>query len=262
MARGERGGGTRGGKSHGAATDSEAAHDGRPGRPRRFLKGQAEVPTPFGPALVALDRPAGPARSLLVLGHGAGGGVDAPDLLAVRAAVLAASVTVARVTQPYRVRGRRAPAPAGQLDEAWTTVVSTLSAEAPHLILGGRSSGARVACRTARALGAAASARPAGPVPGGRAGHRGTHARGQRRPRSLRHARAGPRHRPLRAARRAPRPAPRSGRRGYRSAGLAGPSRLGGAVVVARGPGTSGPPTSQAHPGPGGAPGVRRGRVE
>ncbi|TMM42602.1 MAG: alpha/beta hydrolase [Actinobacteria bacterium] len=119
------------------------------------MKGQAEVPTPFGPALVALDRPAGPARSLLVLGHGAGGGVDAPDLLAVRAAVLAASVTVARVTQPYRVRGRRAPAPAGQLDEAWTTVVSTLSAEAPHLILGGRSSGARVACRTARALGAA-----------------------------------------------------------------------------------------------------------
>jgi uncharacterized protein len=108
--------------------------------------------------------------------------VDAPDLLAVRAAVLAASVVVARVTQPYRVRGRRAPAPAGQLDEAWTTVVSTLlrergltglagerrltgpahvpghevpaHEEAPHLILGGRSSGARVACRTARTLGA------------------------------------------------------------------------------------------------------------
>ena len=94
--------------------------------------------------------------------------MDAPDLQAVRAAALAASVAVARVTQPYRVRGRRAPAPAGQLDEAWTTVVSALrderrltglaqvpAHEAPHLVLGGRSSGARVACRTARKLGAA-----------------------------------------------------------------------------------------------------------
>jgi predicted alpha/beta-hydrolase family hydrolase len=88
--------------------------------------------------------------------------VDAPDLLAVCRAALAASVTVARVTQPYRVRGRRSPAPAGQLDDAWTTVVSTLRADAGPLsvgglplIVGGRSSGARVACRTARTLGAA-----------------------------------------------------------------------------------------------------------
>lgn len=81
--------------------------------------------------------------------------MDAPDLLAVRRAALAASVTVARVTQPYRVRGRRAPAPAGQLDDAWTTVVSTLRADGVPLIVGGRSSGARVACRTARALDAA-----------------------------------------------------------------------------------------------------------
>ena len=102
-----------------------------------------------------MDRPAGPARSLLVLGHGAGGGVDAPDLLAVRAAALSADVAVARVTQPYRVRGRRTPPPVGQLDEAWTGVVSTMRNEAEHLIFGGRSSGARVACRTARALGAA-----------------------------------------------------------------------------------------------------------
>ncbi len=81
--------------------------------------------------------------------------MDAPDLLAVRRAALAASVTVARVTQPYRVRGRRAPAPAAQLDEAWATVVSTLPIGGLPLIVGGRSSGARVACRTARALGAA-----------------------------------------------------------------------------------------------------------
>jgi predicted alpha/beta-hydrolase family hydrolase len=78
--------------------------------------------------------------------------VDAPDLLAVRRAALAAAVTVARVTQPYRVRGRRAPAPPGQLDEAWIEVVSTLRGDGLPLIVGGRSSGARVACRTARAL--------------------------------------------------------------------------------------------------------------
>jgi predicted alpha/beta-hydrolase family hydrolase len=115
-----------------------------------------EVSTPRGTAWVDLDEPsgAGPARSLLVLGHGAGGGVDAPDLLAVRDAALAARVAVARITQPYRVSGRRAPAPAGQLDEAWSVVVASLPTRGLPLIVGGRSSGARVACRTARALGA------------------------------------------------------------------------------------------------------------
>lgn len=80
--------------------------------------------------------------------------MDAQDLLAVRDAALAASVMVARVTQPYRVRGRRAPAPAGQLDQAWSAVVSALRPAGVPLVVGGRSSGARVACRTARALGA------------------------------------------------------------------------------------------------------------
>jgi uncharacterized protein len=111
------------------------------------------IETPRGPAGVDLygaDRP----LSLLVLGHGAGGGVDARDLVAVRKAAVAAGVTVAMVTQPYRVAGRRAPAPANQLDEALTAVVSTLRGDLP-LILGGRSSGARVACRTAAGLGAA-----------------------------------------------------------------------------------------------------------
>jgi hypothetical protein len=115
------------------------------------------VPTPRGDAQVVLDRPKR-AVSLLVLGHGAGGTVDAPDLLAVREAALAASVAVARVTQPYRVAGRRAPAPAGHLDAAWTAVLSTLRATRGlarlPLIVGGRSSGARVACRTAVAVGA------------------------------------------------------------------------------------------------------------
>jgi predicted alpha/beta-hydrolase family hydrolase len=93
---------------------------------------------------------------MLVLGHGAGGGVNAPDLVALRDAAHAAQVTVVRVTQPYRVAGRRAPAPAGHLDEAWTAVVRELLAVAPDtpLVVGGRSSGARVACRTAREVGA------------------------------------------------------------------------------------------------------------
>ncbi|MFC7549491.1 alpha/beta family hydrolase [Plantactinospora sp. GCM10030261] len=106
--------------------------------------------------MVVVDRPAGPPRSLLVLGHGAGGDVTAPDLVAVRDAVLARDVLVARVTQPYRVAGRRAPAPANHLDEAFGAVVADLLGRwAPMpLLVGGRSSGARVACRTARAVGA------------------------------------------------------------------------------------------------------------
>src|SRR5436189_613344 len=137
---GEHGSGTRGRKPHGAGTRSETTHDGRPRRPGGLIADSAEVPTPHGPAQVTIDRPAGPARSLLVLGHGAGGGVDAPDLLAVRGAALDASVAVARVTQPYRVHGRRTPPSAGQLDEAWTAVVSVVRDEAANLILGGRSS--------------------------------------------------------------------------------------------------------------------------
>lgn len=92
-----------------------------------------------------------------MLGHGAGGGVDAPDLVAVRAAMLARGVAVAMVTQPYRVAGRRAPAPAGHLDEAFTAAVRELSRSTRAglpLVVGGRSSGARVACRTATGLGA------------------------------------------------------------------------------------------------------------
>jgi predicted alpha/beta-hydrolase family hydrolase len=117
------------------------------------------VTTPRGDARIDLDRPDHEAGTLLVLGHGAGGDVTAPDLLAVRDAALAAGVTVARITQPYRVAGRRAPAPASHLDEAWSAAVTALRAlpslSAHTLVLGGRSSGARVACRTAPQLGAA-----------------------------------------------------------------------------------------------------------
>ncbi|MGC5030253.1 alpha/beta family hydrolase [Micromonospora sp. DT229] len=114
------------------------------------------IQTPRGPARVDIDIPEGPPRALLALGHGAGGGVDAPDLLGLRDALVTAGVIVARVTQPYRVAGRRAPAPAGQLDEAWRVVLAALRDRWPGvpLLVGGRSSGARVACRTAGEVGA------------------------------------------------------------------------------------------------------------
>jgi predicted alpha/beta-hydrolase family hydrolase len=98
-------------------------------------------------------------RAALVLGHGAGGGVSAPDLVAATEAARSEALAVALVEQPYRVAGRRSPAPARQLDAAWTAVVEELRAgelvRLP-LIVGGRSLGARVACRTAEALGAIA----------------------------------------------------------------------------------------------------------
>lgn len=94
-----------------------------------------------------------------MLGHGAGGGVSSRDLVAATEAALSAGVTVALVEQPYRVAGRRSPAPARQLDDAWTAVVAHLRAgelDGLPLIVGGRSSGARVACRTAEVTGAVA----------------------------------------------------------------------------------------------------------
>lgn len=118
-----------------------------------------EVETPRGPAEVRIAEPTGSAASLLVMGHGAGGGVDAPDIVRVHDAAVAAGVRVARVTQPYRVAGRRTPAPANHLDEAWVAVVQHLIGSGRRrklpLLVGGRSSGARVACRTAADLGAA-----------------------------------------------------------------------------------------------------------
>lgn len=117
-----------------------------------------EIPTPRGPARVDTDLPGAAYSTVLVLGHGAGGDVDAPDLVAVRDALTRAGVGVIRVTQPYRVAGRRAPAPAGHLDEAWQSVLAVLRQRHPTVsrwLVGGRSSGARVACRTAVAVRAA-----------------------------------------------------------------------------------------------------------
>jgi len=117
-----------------------------------------EINTPHGPARVHLH-PAAEPRAALVLGHGAGGGVSAPDLTVATEVALAEDISVALVEQPYRVAGRRSPAPAPQLDAAWVTVVDHLRenelAGLP-LITGGRSLGARVACRTVRETGAVA----------------------------------------------------------------------------------------------------------
>ncbi|MCU1658986.1 MAG: hypothetical protein JWO57_3642 [Pseudonocardiales bacterium] len=127
-----------------------------------------DVDTPSGPAWVDLDRPRTTPVALLVLGHGAGGGVDTPDLRAIRDAAVAAGIAVARVTQPYRVAGRRAPAPAARLDEAWLAAVAETRRQrglrALPLVTGGRSSGARVACRTATAAAASGVVALAFPV--------------------------------------------------------------------------------------------------
>jgi predicted alpha/beta-hydrolase family hydrolase len=116
------------------------------------------VDTPHGRANAHLH-PAEQPRAALVLGHGAGGGVGSRDLAAATDAALAEGVSVALVEQPYRVAGRRSPAPARQLDAAWTAVVDHLVAgelRGLPLVVGGRSLGARVACRTVEATGAVA----------------------------------------------------------------------------------------------------------
>ncbi len=115
-----------------------------------------ELETPHGPARVHLHLTTAPGAAL-VLGHGAGGGVGSLDLSAATRVALSSGISVALVEQPYRVAGRRSPAPAHQLDAAWTAVIDHLAAgelRGLPLVTGGRSLGARVACRTAAATGA------------------------------------------------------------------------------------------------------------
>ncbi|MEO5873798.1 MAG: alpha/beta family hydrolase, partial [Streptosporangiaceae bacterium] len=114
-----------------------------------------EIITAQGPAEVVLDEVPDPAF-LLVLTHGSNGSVAAVDLLAVREVALSLGGMVARVTQPFRLAGRRAPGPAVKQDDAWLEVIAVLNQEhgALPLVQGGRSNGARVACRTAQRAGA------------------------------------------------------------------------------------------------------------
>lgn len=118
-----------------------------------------EVATPVGPALVERSAVAGRGRrGVLVLGHGAGGGVEARDLVALSDALPALGVSVLRVTQPWRVAGKKVATPPKTLDVAWIAVLAAARdagwLDGP-LVVGGRSAGARVACRTAVEVGAA-----------------------------------------------------------------------------------------------------------
>ena len=111
--------------------------------------------TPHGESVARLFSAADP-RGALVLGHGAGGGIEAPDLVAVTDAAVDAGWSVALVLQPYRVAGKKSSPVPAKLDEAWAATVAALAegelAGLP-LVTGGRSAGARVACRTAAATG-------------------------------------------------------------------------------------------------------------
>jgi uncharacterized protein len=116
-----------------------------------------EIITAAGPAVAELDAAEQPAF-LLVLTHGAGGGVATKDIMAASRAGLEVGGAVVRVTQPYRTGGARAPGSAQRQDAAWLEIIRALRDTYPglRLVQGGRSNGARLACRTAQQAGAAA----------------------------------------------------------------------------------------------------------
>jgi predicted alpha/beta-hydrolase family hydrolase len=142
--------GGRGATPRGAGCDAARARRGC------GYAARVEITTGDGLALAEVDRPGEPAF-LLVLTHGAGGEPASPDVLAATGAGLRLGGAVARVTQPYRVAGKRAPGSPARQDAAWVEIISALRGSlglALPLVQGGRSNGARVACRTARAVGA------------------------------------------------------------------------------------------------------------
>jgi predicted alpha/beta-hydrolase family hydrolase len=128
------------------------------GRRRDRLTPPRQLATPLGPARVTVSEPTGDPVGTLALGHGAGGGIEAKDLVAVTRAAAAAGWRVLRVEQPWRVAGKPVAAPPPQLDVGWRAVLTALREEGGlrgPLVLGGRSAGARVACRSADEQGAA-----------------------------------------------------------------------------------------------------------
>jgi predicted alpha/beta-hydrolase family hydrolase len=116
-----------------------------------------EIATPLGPARAHVTEPDGSVRGTLLLGHGAGGGLGSRDLVAVTAEAGLAGWRVVGVEQPWKVAGKRVASLPPRLDEGWRAVVDALRAAdvlTGLLVFGGRSAGARVACRTADDLGA------------------------------------------------------------------------------------------------------------
>ncbi|MFF4317626.1 alpha/beta family hydrolase [Streptomyces sp. NPDC001568] len=112
------------------------------------------VDTPAGEARITWH-PARGARLVLAVSHGAGGGIEARDLQALAAALPPLGVTVALVEQPWRVAGKKVAAAPKVLDEGWRGLWPALARPGLPVVAGGRSAGARVACRTAAELGAA-----------------------------------------------------------------------------------------------------------
>ena len=115
-----------------------------------------EIDTPQGVGRAHIER-ATDARGTVVVSHGAGGGIEAPDLVALRTLV-ADGWNYVRVEQPWRVVGRKLATPPRTLDVAWAPIIAALTAGRGKLpgplVVGGRSAGARVACRTAVEVGA------------------------------------------------------------------------------------------------------------
>ena len=69
------------------------------------------VSTPHGDARLFKDRSRSPIATLL-LGHGAGGGVDSRDLQALAEGLPRNGISVVRVEQPWHVAGKKiAPRP-------------------------------------------------------------------------------------------------------------------------------------------------------
>ncbi len=110
------------------------------------------VATPYGEGRILAHRARRPIATL-ALGHGAGGGPGARDLAALAKRLPGQDINVFLLEQPYRRAGRKVPPQAKVLDESWIAMIGQLRVRTP-LVVGGRSSGARVACRTASKLGA------------------------------------------------------------------------------------------------------------
>lgn len=121
---------------HPARDDSEPEHY------------EVAVETSTSPGRLVIDAAAAP-QAMLLLGHGAGGGVEAFDLAALAAALPAQGITVARFEQPWRAAGRKVAGPPKGLDVAWRAALDLVVQRWPALplVVGGRSAGARVACR-------------------------------------------------------------------------------------------------------------------